>query len=169
MYGEIPAPDGAPTVLLYAHHDVQATRPPTNCGDTRFPSSRRRSTDASSVVEPPTTSRASLCTPARCGLTMGEPPVGVKVFLEGEEEIGSLNLDAFLARYQDLLASDAIVIADSGTWRVGEPGLTTSLPRTRRLHDRGQYVAERCPFGHVGRSGPGCPHGVGQIAGDAAR
>jgi acetylornithine deacetylase/succinyl-diaminopimelate desuccinylase-like protein len=55
------------------------------------------------------------------------PPVGVKVFIEGEEEIGSTHLLDFLNAYKEELRSDAIVIADAGTWAVGEPALTTSL------------------------------------------
>ncbi len=57
----------------------------------------------------------------------GAPPVGVKVFVEGEEEIGSLHLAEFLHRYEELLSADTIVIADSANWRVGHPALTTSL------------------------------------------
>ena len=57
----------------------------------------------------------------------GRPPVGVKVFVEGEEEIGSLHLTDFLGTYGELLAADAIVIADSGNWETHEPALTTSL------------------------------------------
>jgi acetylornithine deacetylase/succinyl-diaminopimelate desuccinylase-like protein len=57
----------------------------------------------------------------------GHVPVGVKVFMEGEEEIGSANLGAFLATYRDLLEADVIVIGDAGNWAVGTPALTTSL------------------------------------------
>jgi acetylornithine deacetylase/succinyl-diaminopimelate desuccinylase-like protein len=56
-----------------------------------------------------------------------ELPVGVTVFVEGEEEIGSPTLRGFLERYGDLLRCDVIVLADSGNWRVGHPALTTSL------------------------------------------
>ncbi len=54
-------------------------------------------------------------------------PVGVTVFIEGEEEVGSETLPALLSAHQDRLAADVIVIADSGNWDIGEPALTTSL------------------------------------------
>jgi len=56
-----------------------------------------------------------------------ELPVTIKVFIEGEEEIGSPHLAEFLDEYGVLLESDVIVIGDSGNWRVGAPTLTTSL------------------------------------------
>src|SRR5207244_9384522 len=56
----------------------------------------------------------------------GHPPVGVTVFVEGEEEWGSPNLGKFLARYGDQLKADAVVLADSGNWRTGQPGITIS-------------------------------------------
>ncbi|MGH3509039.1 MAG: M20/M25/M40 family metallo-hydrolase, partial [Nocardioidaceae bacterium] len=54
-------------------------------------------------------------------------PVGVTVLVEGEEEVGSPTLQAFLDEYAELLAADVIVIADSGNWDIGVPALTTSL------------------------------------------
>lgn len=125
VYGEIAAPPGAPTVLLYAHHDVQPPGP-----DELWDTSPFEPTE----IEGRLYGRGS--SDDKCGIVVhtaavrahdSRPPVGVKVFLEGEEEIGSLHLDAFLAEYEALLASDAIVIADAGNWRIGEPGLTTSL------------------------------------------
>ena len=53
--------------------------------------------------------------------------VGVTVFVEGEEEIGSPTFTAFLHAHRDLLAADVIVVADSSNWAIGVPGLTTSL------------------------------------------
>ncbi len=56
-----------------------------------------------------------------------ELPVGVVVFIEGEEEFGSESLEDLLLQYRDELAADVIVIADSGNWDIGQPALTTSL------------------------------------------
>jgi acetylornithine deacetylase/succinyl-diaminopimelate desuccinylase-like protein len=120
-----PAPDGAPTVLLYAHHDVQpvgAVRDwlsepftPTQRGERLY--GRGSADDKAGIAAHLAAVRAY----------DGEPPVGVTVFVEGEEEVGSPTLAAFLDAYGDLLAADVIVIADSGNWAVGKPALTTSL------------------------------------------
>src|SRR6266508_685131 len=57
----------------------------------------------------------------------GRPPVGVTVFVEGEEEIGSPTLGAFLQRHRGRLAADVIVLADGGNFDVGRPAFTTTL------------------------------------------
>lgn len=125
VYGSIPAPPGAPTVLLYAHHDVQPPGPESEWETGPFEPfekagrlyGRGASDDKSGVVMHLGTVRAF----------EGRPPVGVKVFIEGEEEVGSAHLGDYLDRYADLLAADVIVIGDAGNWRVGQPGLTVSL------------------------------------------
>jgi len=125
VYAEIPAPEGAPTVLLYAHHDVQPPGPTEEWESTPFEPivrdgrllGRGAADDKAGVV-------MHLAAVRSFG---GSVPVGVKVFMEGEEEIGSANLAAFLATYRDLLEADVIVIGDAGNWAVGTPALTTSL------------------------------------------
>src|SRR5207302_10314785 len=55
------------------------------------------------------------------------PPCNVRVLVEGEEEIGSPTLHAFLTAHLEELRSDVLVLADAGNWEVGVPGLTYSL------------------------------------------
>ncbi len=125
VFGAIPAPDGAPTVLLYAHHDVQ---PPFTLADWDSPPFEPTERDGRLFGRGSCDDKAGIALHQAALLVHGgRPPVGVKVFVEGEEEIGSPNLDAFVERYGDLLAADLVVIADSTNWREGVPGITTTL------------------------------------------
>jgi cysteinylglycine-S-conjugate dipeptidase len=120
-----PASPGAPTVLLYAHHDVQPvgdralwdSEPfdPTERGERLY--GRGAADDKAGIAAHLAAIRA-----------LGDDlQVGVTVFVEGEEEVGSPTLEAFLAEHQETLAADVIVIADSTNWDIGLPALTTTL------------------------------------------
>ena len=85
---ELPAPPGAPTVLLYGHYDVAPGRRGGEVGLAAVRGERARRGDLR-PRRPPTRSRTSSSTSARCAPGAGRPPVGIKIVIEGQEETGS--------------------------------------------------------------------------------
>jgi acetylornithine deacetylase/succinyl-diaminopimelate desuccinylase-like protein len=125
VVGRRPAPPGAPTVLLYAHHDVQPVGDPALWSSEPFEPQER---DGRLYGRGAADDKAGVMAHVAALRAWGdELPVGVVVFVEGEEEFGSDSLDELLETHRETLRSDVIVIADSGNWDIGRPALTTSL------------------------------------------
>ncbi|WP_144794569.1 dipeptidase [Kocuria palustris] len=124
-----PAAHGRPTVLLYAHHDVQPPGDPEAWTSPPFEARRRdgrlwgrgAADDKAGVMAHVAAVRVLR------DVLGADHGLGITVFVEGEEEAGSPHFSDFLARHREELAADAIVIADSANWQVGVPTLTTSL------------------------------------------
>jgi acetylornithine deacetylase/succinyl-diaminopimelate desuccinylase-like protein len=120
-----PGPAGTPTVLLYAHHDVQPTGGDEHWTSPPFePTERAGRLYARGAAD----DKAGVMTHlAVLRAYDGRPPVGVTLFVEGEEESGSPTLTTLLAAHRDALSCDVIVIADAANPAVDVPALTTSL------------------------------------------
>ena len=118
-------PAGAPTVLLYAHHDVQ---PENDHADWDSPPWEPTERDGRLYGRGAADDKAGIATHLAAVRVFGDDlPVSLVMFIEGEEEVGSDSLVALLRQHHEELRSDVIVIADSGNWDIGVPALTTSL------------------------------------------
>jgi cysteinylglycine-S-conjugate dipeptidase len=129
VVGRIPAPPGAPTVMLYAHHDVQ---PAGNLADWHSDPFEPVERDGRLYGRGAADDKAGIMAHVGALRVLQQrhpdgPPVGVTVFIEGEEEIGSPTFGPFLDEHHELLAADVVVIADSSNWEVDVPAFTTSL------------------------------------------
>ena len=124
-----PAQDNKPTVLLYAHHDVQPvgdleawqTDPWVATEKAGRLYGRGTADDKAGIV----VHHAAI--QALRELLGHDHGLGLTVFIEGEEEVGSPFFGQFLDKHQALLAADIIIVADSANWSVDTPALTTSL------------------------------------------
>lgn len=128
VIGEKPGDPDKPTVLLYAHHDVQPlgdealwNTPPLVATEKDGRLYGRGAADDKAGI------MVHLAALAALRDVLPDAGVGVRVFIEGEEEAGSPTFRTFLENQRARLEADAIVVADSSNWAVGEPALTTSL------------------------------------------
>jgi acetylornithine deacetylase/succinyl-diaminopimelate desuccinylase-like protein len=127
-YGEWLGAPGKPTVFLYAHHDVQPinyredwlSEPWTLTERDGRLYGRGSADDKAAIV-------VQLGAIAAYLKTQGSLPVNIKMLVEGEEEVGSRNLDAFFREQKDKLLSDVIVVCDTESLSPDLPCITYSL------------------------------------------
>jgi len=125
VFGARPAQPGAPTVLLYAHYDVQPAGADSAWTSPPFePTERAGRLYGRGVAD----DKSGIIMHAGALLALGaDCPVGVKVLIEGQEENGQGGIDEFVKANAELLKADVIVISDVGNYSIGVPTLTTSL------------------------------------------
>jgi len=123
--GHAPGPVGAPTVLLYFHHDVQ---PPAEESEWKSPPWELTERDGRWYGRGAADCKGSIATHLTALRALGgDLPVNVKIVGEGSEEQGTGGLEAFVPENPGLLRADAILVADTGNFAVGVPSLTMSL------------------------------------------
>ncbi|MDX3384305.1 dipeptidase [Streptomyces niveiscabiei] len=127
VYGCLPGPEGARTVLLYAHYDVQ---PPLDEAAWASPPFELTERDGRWYARGAADCKGGLIMhllALRALRANGGVPVHVKIIVEGSEEQGTGGLERYAEAHPELLAADTIVIGDAGNFRVGLPTVTTTL------------------------------------------
>lgn len=159
------ARNGRPTILLYAHHDVQppgdddawesTPYEPTLRGERLY--GRGAADDKAGVMAHIGAIRALV------DVEGGDPDVGLVLFAEGEEEFGSRSLPEILRRYRDKLAADVMVVADSGNWDLETPALTIALRGAVAFNLRVTTLEHANHSGMMGGAVPDAPMAAIQL------
>ena len=128
VYAESPPVPGAPTVLVYGHYDVQPPEPLDQWTTPPFEPTRR---DGKLFARGATDDKGQMLTHIKSAeawlKTAGKLPVQLKYLIEGEEEVGSENLDPFIQKNKKKLACDVVVISDCSQFGPGKPAITYGL------------------------------------------
>ncbi|MGZ8178413.1 M20/M25/M40 family metallo-hydrolase [Williamsia sp. SKLECPSW1] len=155
VIGHHPGPDGSPTVLLYAHHDVQPvdeadwSSPPFTLTDRDGRWYGRGAADCKGNVIAHLTALRALGAVGDSGL-----PVGVRVIVEGSEEAGGEGLDRLARDQPDLFDADVILVCDTGNVAIGTPTLTTSLRGVVNVKVTVETLGSRVHSGQFGGAAP---------------
>ncbi|MFI5967165.1 dipeptidase [Streptomyces asoensis] len=154
VYGYLPGPDGARTVLLYAHYDVQPpldeaawTTPPFELTERDGRWYGRGSADCKGAV-------IMHLLALRALKANGGVPVHVKVIVEGSEEQGTGGLERYAEQHPELLTADTVVIGDAGNFRLGLPTVTTSLRGMTMMRVRIDTLEGNLHSGQFGGAAP---------------
>jgi cysteinylglycine-S-conjugate dipeptidase len=151
LVGEIPAPDGAPTVLLYSHYDVVPV------GDeSKWESPPFEATERDGAIYGRGTADTKSNILMHVGALRawdGKPPVGIKVVVEGMEEVGSA-FSTYPPSHPELFTADAMVIGDMGSFRPGVPTLTVALRGMAMLTVEARTLAGPKHSGQFGGAAP---------------
>jgi acetylornithine deacetylase/succinyl-diaminopimelate desuccinylase-like protein len=152
VFGERPAQPGAPTVLLYAHYDVQPAGPAESWQSKPFEPTER---DGRLYGRGAADDKSGIVMHAGALLALGDAcPVGIKVLVEGQEEAGDGGIEEFVEANAESLRADVIVISDVGNYALGVPTLTTSLRGMAALDVEVETLAGAVHSGMFGGPAP---------------
>lgn len=154
VYGYLPGPEGAKTVLLYAHYDVQ---PPLDEAGWTTPPFELTERDGRWYGRGAADCKGGLIMhllALRALKANGGVPVHVKVIAEGSEEQGTGGLERYAEAHPELLTADTIVIGDTGNFRVGLPTATTTLRGMTMLRVKVDTLAGNLHSGQFGGAAP---------------
>ncbi|MGW3097600.1 M20/M25/M40 family metallo-hydrolase [Streptomyces sp. NPDC001102] len=154
VYGHLPGPESARTVLLYAHYDVQ---PPLDEAGWATPPFELTERDGRWYGRGAADCKGGLIMhllALRALKANGGVPVHVKVIAEGSEEQGTGGLERYAEEHPDLLAADTIVIGDTGNFRVGLPTVTATLRGMTMLRVRIDTLEGNLHSGQFGGAAP---------------
>ncbi|NPV54758.1 MAG: M20/M25/M40 family metallo-hydrolase [Firmicutes bacterium] len=125
IVAEIPAPPGAPTVLLYSHYDVVPAGDESEWHSPPFEPTERDGAIYGRGAADTKSNIVALAGALRAW--DGRPPVGIRAIIEGMEEVGGGSLLSYVAEHPELFTSDVMFIGDMGNVRPGVPTLTVAL------------------------------------------
>ncbi|KUN22837.1 beta-Ala-His dipeptidase [Streptomyces corchorusii] len=154
VYGHLPGPDGAKTVLLYAHYDVQ---PPLDEAGWATPPFELTERDGRWYGRGTADCKGGFIMhllALRALKANGGVPVHVKVIVEGSEEQGTGGLERYAEQHPELLEADTIVIGDAGNFRAGLPTVTTTLRGMTMVRVRIDTLAGNLHSGQFGGAAP---------------
>jgi acetylornithine deacetylase/succinyl-diaminopimelate desuccinylase-like protein len=150
--GEIPAPAGAPTVLLYSHYDVVPAGDESLWASPPFEATER---DGAIFGRGTADTKANILVHVGALRAFGgKPPVGIKLLIEGQEEVGSVLEEGYPSEHPEVFRADAILVADAGSIRAGEPSLTVSLRGDARITVEVRTLASNKHSGQYGGAAP---------------
>jgi acetylornithine deacetylase/succinyl-diaminopimelate desuccinylase-like protein len=152
LLGELRGPESAPTVLLYTHYDV------VPAGDEdRWESPPFEATERDGAIY----GRGAADTKSNVLVHVGalrawggKPPVNVKLLIEGQEEVGSPLEEGYPSENPEPFRADAILVADGGSIRAGQPSLTVSLRGDARITVEVRTLASNKHSGQYGGAAP---------------